>query len=140
MKFQPDRIDGLSVSAYDSAWLAINGVRYSHSLLINASGLVRAWPCTHFADIQTNHIELIPPHEAEIVLLGCGKNQIFPSAELSSAFLAKGMGLESMNTAAACRTFNILAAEGRKVAAILLLENPQIETSVVAQEHKNLSG
>jgi uncharacterized protein len=124
MKFQPDRIDGLAVSAYDPSWLAVNGVRYNHSLLINASGLVQAWPCNYFADIQTAHLDLIPSHEAEIVLLGCGKKQIFPGATLSSAFLAKGMGLESMSTAAACRTFNILASEGRKVAAILLLEVP----------------
>jgi uncharacterized protein len=126
MKFQPDRIDGLAVSAYAPSWLAVNGVRYSHSLLINASGLVQAWPCNYFADIETIHLDLVAPQEAEIVLLGCGKKQIFPGATLTSAFLARGMGLETMNTAAACRTFNILAAEGRKVAAILLLEEPEV--------------
>lgn len=124
MKFQPDRINGLSVSGYDSSWLAVNGVRYGHSLLINASGLLQTWPCEYFADIQTPHLDLIDPLEAEIVLLGCGKKQLFPSATISNSFLARGIGLESMSTAAACRTFNILAAEGRKVAAILLLEEP----------------
>ena len=126
MKFQSDRVNGLSVSGYDSSWLAVNSVRYSHSLLINASGLLRTWPCDYFADIQTPHLDLIEPLEAEIVLLGCGKKQLFPSAAISNAFLAKGIGLESMSTAAACRTFNILAAECRKVAAILLLEEPVI--------------
>ena len=124
MKFQPDRIDGLSVSGYDSSWLAVNGVRYSHGLLINASGSLKAWPCDYFADIEISHIDLIAPHETEIVLLGCGKKQIFPSKTMSNAFIARGIGLEAMSTAAACRTFNILAAEGRKVAAILLLEEP----------------
>jgi len=124
MKLQPDRTDSLSVTAYTASWIAINGVRYTHNLLISSNGLIQAWPGQFVADIQTAHLDLIAPAEAEIVLLGCGKKQLFPSAALMGAFIEKRTGLETMDTAAACRTFNILAAEGRRVAAILLLEEP----------------
>ena len=124
MKLQPDRTDSLSVTAYTASWIAINGVRYTHNLLISSNGLIQAWPGQFVADIQTTHLDLIAPAEAEIVLLGCGKKQLFPSAALMGAFIERRTGLETMDTPAACRTFNILAAEGRQVAAILLLEEP----------------
>ena len=124
MKLQPDRTDSLSVTAYTASWIAINGVRYTHNLLISSNGLIQAWPGQFVADIQTTHLDLIAPAEAEIVLLGCGKKQLFPSAALMGAFIERLTGLETMDTPAACRTFNILAAEGRRVAAILLLEEP----------------
>ena len=123
MKFQPDRTDSLSITAYTASWIAINGVRYSHNLLISSNGLIQSWPGQYVADIQTIDLDLIAPTEAEIVLLGCGKTQLFPSAALVGAFIERRTGLETMDTAAACRTFNILAAEGRRVAAILLLED-----------------
>ena len=123
MKFQPDRTDSLSITAYTASWIAINGVRYSHNLLISSNGLIQSWPGQYVADIQTIDLDLIAPTEAEIVLLGCGKKQLFPSAALVGAFIERRTGLETMDTAAACRTFNILAAEGRRVAAILLLED-----------------
>jgi len=124
MKLQPDRTDSLSVTAYTASWIAINGVRYTHNLLISSNGLIQVWPGQYVDDIQTTHLDLIAPAEAEIVLLGCGKKQLFPSAALMGAFIERRTGLETMDTPAACRTFNILAAEGRKVAAILLLEEP----------------
>ena len=124
MKLQPDRTDSLSVTAYTASWIAINGVRYTHNLLISSNGLIQVWPGQYVDDIQTTQLDLIAPAEAEIVLLGCGKKQLFPSAALMGAFIERRTGLETMDTAAACRTFNILAAEGRKVAAILLLEDP----------------
>ena len=124
MKLQPDRTDSLSVTAYTASWIAINGVCYTHNLLISSNGLIQVWPGQYFADIQTTDLDLIAPAEAEIVLLGCGKKQLFPSAALMGAFIERRTGVETMDTPAACRTFNILAAEGRRVAAILLLEEP----------------
>ena len=124
MKLQPDRTDSLSVTAYTASWIAINGIRYTHNLLISSNGLIQVWPVQYVDDIQTTHLDLIAPAEAEIVLLGCGKKQHFPSAALMGAFIERRTGLETMDTPAACRTFNILASEGRKVAAILLLEEP----------------
>ena len=124
MKLQPDRTDSLSITAYTASSIAINGVRYTHNLLISSNGLIQVWPGQYFADIQTTHLDLIAPAEAEIVLLGCGKKQLFPSAALMGAFIERRTGVETMDTPAACRTFNILAAEGRRVAAILLLEEP----------------
>ncbi|MSQ65137.1 MAG: hypothetical protein EXR37_02085 [Limnohabitans sp.] len=127
MKLQPDRSDSLTVTAYTASWIAINGVRYSHHLLISYNGLIQAWPSQSFSGIQAAHLDLITPTGAEIVLIGCGKKQLFAPPSLTGAFIERHMGVEAMDTAAACRTFNILAAEDRRVAAILLLEVPCTE-------------
>ena len=124
MKLQPDRTDSLSITSYTANWIAVNGVRYSHNLLISSNGLIKVWPWQYFADIQAKDLTSLAQSEAEIVLLGCGKKQLFPSAALMGAFIEQHTGVETMDTPAACRTFNILAAEGRRVAAILLLEEP----------------
>ena len=125
MKLQPDRTDTLTVTAYSSDWIAVNGVRYSHNLLISSSGTVIEWPNKVFANIEPRHFELIWETGAEILLLGypdqhprAGYGPLVPVIE-------KGIGAEFMDTAAACRTFNILAAEGRRVAAILMLNLAQ---------------
>ena len=124
MKLQPDRSDSLAITAYTESWIAINGIRFTHHLLIDSSGLIRPWPCKNLSDIQASHLDLLSPANAEIILLGCGSKQLFAPPVLLGAFISKRMGLETMDTAAACRTFNILAGEGRRVAAILFLEQP----------------
>ena len=125
MKLQPDQSASLTVTSYAATWIAINGVRYPHNLLINSKGLVLKWPCEKFVDIQVSHLDLIEPIHAEIILLGCGNKQLFVPPELFGEFISRNMGLETMNTAAACRTFNFLASEGRRVAAVLFLEHVQ---------------
>jgi len=124
MKLQPDRSDSLTITAYSANWIAVNGIRYAHHLLINSKGLIQPWPCKNFSNFEAIHLDLLTPMEAEIILLGCGSKQLFAPPALLGAFIAKGMGLETMDTAAACRTFNILAGEGRHVAAILFLDQP----------------
>lgn len=75
-------------------------------------------------DLQ-DHVEWVLKTGCEILLFGCGKKQRFIPAQQLIHFVQQGVGVESMDTAAACRTFNVLASEGRKVAAVLLLENAQ---------------
>lgn len=123
MKLQPDRTDSLSVTAYTASWIAINGERFTEHLFISSSGLIRPWPCESFYGINAIHLDLLTTIDADIILLGCGSKQLFAPPALLGAFIEKGMGLETMDTAAACRTFNILASEGRRVAAILYLEH-----------------
>ena len=125
MKLQPDQSASLTVTSYSATWIAVNGVRYPHNLLINSRGLILPWPCEQFKDIQASHLDLIEPVDAEIILFGCGIKQLFVPPKLFGEFICRNMGLETMNTPAACRTFNFLASERRRVAAVLFLEHVQ---------------
>lgn len=120
MKLQPDRADKLSVTAHGPGWFAVNGERYEHSLVITSDGEKIKWPCEKFEEIRPAHFELFRNLNAEIVILGTGTNHFFPQPALYQLLIVEGIGLESMSTAAACRTFNILSAEHRQVAAVLL--------------------
>ena len=120
MKLQPDRADTLSVTAHGPGWFAINGERFDHSLVITSDGRQVKWPCEHFADLLPVHFDLLLDLTAEIILFGAGSKHQFLAPVLYQSLIAKGIGLECMDTAAACRTFNILAAEHRQVAAVLL--------------------
>ena len=120
MKLQPDRADTLSVTAHGPGWLAINGERFHHSLLITSDGQNMPWPCQQFEALVPAHFELLLGLNSEIILFGSGTKHQFLHPALYQSLIAKGVGIECMDTAAACRTFNILAAEHRQVAAVLL--------------------
>jgi uncharacterized protein len=121
MKLQPDRADTLSVTAHGPGWLAINGERFEHSLLITSDGQNIKWPCEHFSALLPAHFELLLGLSAEIILFGSGSKHQFLHPSLYQSLIAKGVGIECMDTVAASRTFNILAAEQRQVAAVLLI-------------------
>ena len=121
MKLQPDRHAGLSVTAYAEGWIAVNGSRYSHDLLISSSGTLLAWPVKDFKHLQSDHLSWLWETRADILLIGCSSKTPRPDHVSLFPLIEKGMGTEVMDTAAACRTFNILAAEGRRVAAVLML-------------------
>lgn len=126
MKLQPDRSDLLSITAYGPSWIAVNGKSYSHPLLVSAQGTVAPWLGNHSLSDLPDLSETVLKTGCEIVLLGCGRKQFFIPAHNLVSFINKGVGVESMDTAAACRTFNVLASEGRQVAAVLLLEESVI--------------
>ena len=121
MKFQPDRIEGLSITAYGPDWVAINGERFTHSQVISTAGDRFAWPCADFDALDGSHFEQLAGLDAEIVIFGSGARIRFPRPEWLQSLMAKRIGVETMDTQAACRTYNFLASEGRKVALALLL-------------------
>ncbi len=121
MKFQPDRIEGLSITAYGTDWVAINGEKCTSSVVISTAGDRFAWPCTDFDALNASHFEPIAALDTEIVIFGSGPRIRFPQPQWLQALMAKRIGVETMDTHAACRTYNFLAAEGRKVAVALLL-------------------
>ena len=124
MKLQPDRSSAPLVRAYNEQWLLIDELRFEQSALVSSLSELkpRAWEPSSFADLQASHLEALANSGAELVILGTGRRQRFlPSAWLNP-FALHRIGLETMDTAAACRTYNILASEGRKVLAALLLE------------------
>ena len=124
MKLQPDRIDTLSITAYGPGWVAIQGEKVTNSVLITSDGLRQDWDCQKFEDLTSQHFAQLASLEVELVIFGSGNRLRFANPEWQMGLMQRRIGLETMDTQAACRTFNILAGEGRKVAAALLIEAP----------------
>lgn len=122
MKLQPDKPENWSIHAYGEGWVSVNGERHSQSLVISSHGSLQAWDCQRFEDLQTHHFDLLVASEPEIVLFGSGSRLRFAHPGLLRNLLDRQIGVETMDTLAACRTYNILAGEGRRVVAALLVE------------------
>ena len=127
MKLQPDRFDVQSILAYGAGWVGLgnNGVaeRIDYSVVIGSRGEKFAWNCAHFEDLGASHFEALAAMKPELVIFGSGSRLRFPSPMLLRALMEARIGLETMDTLAACRTYNILAGEGRHVVAALVVES-----------------
>ena len=106
-------------SGYGAGYVAVNHVRYEKCVVVTPQA-VTEWAVTDFERITGADFGFIADLKPEIVLFGTGATQRFPRPELARALAAIGVGVEVMDSRAACRTYNILAAEGRKVAAAIL--------------------
>ena len=124
MKLHADTPHQLAITSLGDGWVAVNGERHASSLVLSASRGLRVWPCQRFEDLAEAHFaELLdaPLQPPELVLFGSGPRLRFAPPALLRALLEHRVGVETMDTAAACRTYNILAAEGRRVTAALLI-------------------
>jgi uncharacterized protein len=101
--------------------IRINEETYSESVALTAEELLGTWPGTPVAELVSDDFDAVFATGPEVVLLGTGSSNLFAPRELTFAFARKGIGLEVMDSAAAARTFNVLANEGRRVAAVLYL-------------------
>jgi uncharacterized protein len=124
MKLQPDRSDVQAISGYGPGWVGVNGEKITGSVIIGSRGERIDWPTRSFDELGAEHFATLAELQAEVVVFGSGSRIRFPKAAWLRPLMARGIGLETMDTAAACRTYNILAQEGRHVAAALLLEAP----------------
>ncbi len=122
MKLQADKLDGLVVSGLGPGWIAVNGEKKTASILLSSRGLCLDWPCSRFEDLTPSHFAQLDALDAELVLFGSGARLRFPPPQWLQGLMQRHIGLETMDTAAACRTYNILASEGRHVVAALLVE------------------
>jgi uncharacterized protein len=113
--------DRYFIRAYGEGRIVINDRDYTRSLLVTPHHLDPTWEPQSLAELQTPHLEAVAALHPEVVLLGTGNRLKFPHRETTAFFLQRGIGFEVMDTAAACRTFNVLTAEGRGVAAALLV-------------------
>ena len=113
-----------TVTAYDEGGVEINAVRYEHSLLVMPESPPQPWPVTAFDQLDAGHFAQIEAAQPEVVILGTGQKQRFIHPKLSAPLTARRVGVETMDSSAACRTYNILMAEGRKVALALIIEEP----------------
>ena len=122
MKFERDAPDGRNTfTGYGPGYVEVNGKRYSSSLVVSGERLVVDWPARSVESLSADHIAAIVELKPEIVLIGTGAQFQFPEAQLLAPLQKAGIGVEVMDTHAACRTYNILLGEGRNVAAALIL-------------------
>jgi uncharacterized protein len=124
MKLQPDRMDTLAVTAYGPGWVAVNGEKHHQSLLITSSGVLRPWRPSRFEVLQADDFEGLHELGVELLIFGSGQQLRFIPPAWLAPLMPHRLGIETMDTPAACRTYNILAGEGRRVAALLLVETP----------------
>ncbi len=140
MKLQPDTISVQSISGYGAGWIGLGQERVMHSVIIGSGGERQAWPCDRFEDLSAEHFAPLAVLGADIVIFGSGSSIRFPRADWIRALVEKQIGIETMDTQAACRTYNVLAAEGRRVVAALLLERRPNETTVATKGEVSFSG
>jgi len=110
-----------TVTAYGPGFVVINQLRHVTNLIITPDA-VEQWPIAGFEALEVTDFERLRDLRTEVVLLGTGSRQRFPSARLTRPLTDARIGLEVMSTQAACRTYNILMAESRRVAAALLMD------------------
>ncbi len=109
------------ISGYGKDHILVNGERHESSLIVLPDEIVRNW-AGNLDQLAPEHFDLLAMRAPEIILLGSGARLRFPSPALYAGLIKANIGVEVMDTPAACRTYNILAAEGRRVAAALILE------------------
>jgi uncharacterized protein len=123
MKFTLENSPNVNViRSYSPDELRIGEHSIRSNCIVTADALIADWPPATLDDLKVNHLEAIFELRPELVLLGTGARQRFAPAEIRTAFAARGIGIESMDLGAACRTFNILVQEERRVAAALFLK------------------
>lgn len=109
------------ITGYGDTWVAVNQNTLSSSFLIGSQTLISDWQPQAIQDLQPAHLEPLFAMGAEVILIGTGQTQRFPSPAIWKALVQHGVGFEIMTTAAACRTYNVLLSEARRVVAAFFL-------------------
>ena len=123
MKLHLSNTAGLNVfTAYGDDYVAVNHEKHSKNLILLPESIIPEWTAASIATLAESDMQQLLTLDTEIILLGTGSRLRFPAGPLLRPFAPAGIGLEVMDLQAACRTYNILAAEGRKVAAALLFD------------------
>lgn len=122
MKFQVESPQGHhAITSYGPGYVIVSGQIYHGSLVVGHDRLEATWPVTSIDMLAPEHLEGFS-RNCDVLLLGTGKRQRFPDRRLLKPLLEKHVGVEVMDTSAACRTYNLLLAEGRAVVAALIVE------------------
>jgi uncharacterized protein len=123
MKFSEDKIDqGYYISGYENGAILVNGSAKTSSFIISLEQLIDDWAPAHIDELSAHHMQPLLQLQPELVLIGTGEILKFPAIERYACFIQQNIGVEIMDSAAACRTYNILLGEGRKVAAGIIIE------------------
>ena len=122
MKFAQDHINSkYLIEAYEAGLIRVGGKDYRHNLLLMPDQLKTAWPVASLHDVQKADLDQLAEQEPDLILFGTGAKQLFLHPKHFSPIINAGIGYEVMPTHAACRTFNILLAEDRRVLAVLII-------------------
>ena len=111
-----------TVTGYDASGVEINAQRFDYSVLVMPETAPRPWDVKRFEDLQAAHFDQIALDAPDVVILGTGERQRFVHPRLIGSLSARHIGVESMDSQAACRTYNVLMGEGRKVTLALIIE------------------
>ncbi len=121
MEFHEDnRLARHRILGYDQGGVRLEQAYYTSSMIVASFAAPRDWSPTAVAQLQPEHFESLLAMEPEVVILGTGARHIHPDPRLFVGLQQRGVGVEVMSTAAACRTYNVLLADGRRVVACLL--------------------
>jgi uncharacterized protein len=122
MKLQTEQPQGLNaITAYGPGFVTINGQTHHNSLIVGHDRLILDWPVATLDSLTSEHFDGLNKG-CDVILLGTGTKQRFPQRSILRPLIEKRIGVEVMDTAAACRTYNVLIAEGRAVVAALIIE------------------
>ncbi|MEA9556476.1 Mth938-like domain-containing protein [Xanthomonas nasturtii] len=110
-----------ALRAADGRHAKVNEQILQQSFILMPDELVERWPVQDLEHLQASHMDAVLALTPAVILLGTGERQRFPNAQVLAACLTRGIGLEAMTNAAAARTYNVLASEGRRVALAMVL-------------------
>ena len=110
-----------AITGYGEGYVMVNRQRFERSLVVLPDRIVLDWPPNRFDELAPEHMAALAGLDREIILLGTGAQLRFPRPEIIRPLQRSGVGVEVMDVQAACRTYNILLAEDRRVAAALLI-------------------
>ena len=114
-----------TVTGYEQDWIEINAVRFDHSLIVLPEVAPVRWPVTDFDALTAEDFKAVEAQSPDLLILGTGSRQRFAAPKLVASLITRRIGVECMDNQAACRTYNILMAEGRKVALAVILPRPE---------------
>jgi uncharacterized protein len=123
MKFsEADSGSGHLINGYSPGCIVVDGRDYREGLIVSPERIVSGWGPSRAADLGIEHVRELVELGPQVIVIGTGKRQCFPDPSVYLAAMDQGVGIEIMDTGAACRTYNIIMAEGRRVAAGLMVE------------------
>ena len=123
MKLQSDPHSGANtITGYGPGYVEINQNPYTHAVLLSSDGAISEWPLKSFEELAATHFDQMVNLQPELILIGTGSRQRFPRPELLKTLISAKIGFEIMDSQAACRTYNILVGEGRRVLLALIVE------------------
>jgi uncharacterized protein len=122
VKIERDQAEGRNLfTGYGAGYVEVSGKRYTHSIVVSADRIITDWPAASVESLSADHLAAIVELMPEIALLGSGARFAFPDQKILAPLYKANIGVEVMDTPAACRTYNILLGEGRNVVAALIV-------------------
>jgi uncharacterized protein len=121
MKFQPDHAEGVNLIArHEPGRVWVAGRMHDGGVVVPWQGPVLPWPLQDIDALEREHLDALLALKPELVILGSGPKLRFAAPRVLAGLMSARVGVETMGTAAACRTYNVLASERRKVVAALI--------------------